>query len=92
MNKYLYNNIILFDIQCLLTEFGSNITRVALFIMYCIMLVFLLLPQGSNGTNQEICGSPLATVENSETTALVVGLAIMFILVIYSRLVMLITS
>ena len=43
--------------------------------------------QGGNSTNQEICGSSLGTVENSETVALVVGLAIMFILVIYSRLV-----
>ncbi|KAJ7365805.1 Serine incorporator 3 [Desmophyllum pertusum] len=39
-----------------------------------------------NSTNQAICGSSLGTVENSETIALVVGLAIMFILVIYSSL------
>lgn len=44
--------------------------------------------QGGNSTNQAICGSSLGTIENSETLALVVGLAIMFILVIYSRLVM----
>ena len=34
------------------------------------------------------CGSSLGTIENSETLALVVGLVIMFILVIYSRLVL----
>ncbi|KAL9986902.1 hypothetical protein ACROYT_G001115 [Oculina patagonica] len=42
--------------------------------------------QGGNSTTQEICGSSLGTIENSETLALVVGLVIMFILVIYSSL------
>ena len=43
--------------------------------------------QGGNSTSQALCGSSLGTIENSETLALVVGLIIMFILVIYSRLV-----
>ena len=43
--------------------------------------------QGGNSTNQAICGTLIGTVENSETLALVVGLIIMFVLVIYSRLV-----
>ena len=43
--------------------------------------------QGGNSTSQSLCGSSLGTIEHSETLALVVGLAIMFILVIYSRLV-----
>lgn len=42
--------------------------------------------QAGNSTSQGLCGSPLGTIENSETLALVVGLAIMFILVIYSSL------
>lgn len=37
--------------------------------------------------SQGRCGSSIGTIENSETLALVVGLAIMFILVIYARLV-----
>ena len=50
------------------------------------VLFFLVNSQGAgNSTSQEICGSPLTTIENSETVAMVVGLAIMFILVIYSR-------
>ncbi|XP_058963301.2 probable serine incorporator [Pocillopora verrucosa] len=42
--------------------------------------------QGGNSTSEEICGSSIGTIENSETLALVVGLVIMFVLVIYSSL------
>lgn len=42
--------------------------------------------QGGNSTSQEICVSSIGTIENSETLALVVGLAIMFVLVVYSSL------
>lgn len=42
--------------------------------------------QGGNNTSPGICGSSLGTIENSQTLVLVVGLAIMFILVIYSSL------
>ena len=48
-------------------------------------LLFLGNSQGANST-QAICGSSLGMIENSETLSLVVGLVIMFILVIYSRL------
>jgi len=50
-------------------------------------LSFLLNSQGGNGTSQAICGSSSGTIKNSETLTLVVGLVIMFILVVYSRLV-----
>lgn len=50
-------------------------------------LFLFFFSQGGNSTSQALCGSSLGTIENSETLALVVGLAIMFILVIYSRLV-----
>lgn len=42
--------------------------------------------QGGNSTSEEICGSSIGTIENSETLALVVGLVIMVVLVIYSSL------
>ena len=44
---------------------------------------------GGDSTSQEIFGSSLTKIENSETVALVVGLVVMFILVIYARSVML---
>ena len=49
--------------------------------------MFSVSSQGGNNTSPGICGSSLGTIENSQTLVLVVGLAIMFILVIYSRLV-----
>ena len=53
----------------------------------CLLCSFLGNSQAGNGTSQGICGSSLAKIENSETLTLVIGLAIMFVLVIYSRLV-----
>ena len=52
-----------------------------------MLFLFSLLvqSQGGNSTSEEICGSSIGTIENSETLALVVGLVIMFVLVIYSR-------
>ena len=52
-----------------------------------MLFLFSLLvqSQGGNSTIEEICGSSIGTIENSETLALVVGLVIMFVLVIYSR-------
>lgn len=51
------------------------------------MLPFFIVIPHSQG--EEICGSSLGTIENSETVALVVGLIVMFILVIYARSVIL---
>ncbi|XP_068694453.1 probable serine incorporator [Montipora foliosa] len=47
---------------------------------------YLTLSALANKPQNEACGSSLGTIENSETLALVVGLAIMFILVIYSSI------
>ena len=51
------------------------------------MLLLFIVILHSQG--KEICGSSLGTIENSETVALVVGLLVMFILVVYSRSVIL---
>ena len=47
-----------------------------------MLLLFIVIPHSQG---KEICGSSLGTIENSETVALVVGLLVMFILVIYAR-------
>ena len=51
-----------------------------------MLLLFIVIPHSQGG---EICGSSLGTIENSEKVALVVGLLVMFILVIYARSVIL---
>lgn len=51
-----------------------------------VLLLFIVIPHSQG---EEICGSSLGTIENSETVALVVGLLVMFILVIYARSVIL---
>ena len=51
-----------------------------------MLLLFIVIPHSQG---KEICGSSLGTIENSETVALVVGLLVMFILVIYARSVIL---
>lgn len=64
-----------------------SITAGVIFILNFGGFSFLLNSQGGNGTSQAVCGSSLGTIKNSETLTLVVGLVIMFILVIYTRLV-----
>lgn len=56
-------------------------------VLVCLMLLLFIVIPHSQG--EEICGSSLGTIENSETVALVVGLLVMFILVIYARSVIL---
>ena len=63
----------------------SNVTTGVIFVLNSAGSSFLGNSQGGNST-QATCGSSLGTIENSETLSLVVGLVIMFILVIYSRL------
>lgn len=59
---------------------------ISLFASYLTLSALANKPLDEGGNGQELCGSSLAKIENSETLTLVIGLAIMFVLVIFSSL------
>lgn len=64
----------------------SGLLQASIISLYASYLTLSALSNQPTDQGKEICGSSLGTIENSETVALVVGLLVMFILVIYASI------
>ncbi|XP_073241839.1 probable serine incorporator [Porites lutea] len=64
----------------------SGLLQASIISLYASYLTLSALSNQPTDQGEEICGSSLGTIENSETVALVVGLLVMFILVIYASI------
>lgn len=64
----------------------SGLLQASIISLYASYLTLSALSNQPTDQGEEICGSSLGTIKNSETVALVVGLLVMFILVIYASI------
>lgn len=64
----------------------SGLLQASIISLYASYLTLSALSNQPTDQGEEICGSSLGTIKNSEKVALVVGLLVMFILVIYASI------